>query len=88
MSSMLQTKLVENKKTSADHFNAIMVNHDLNSLLSKRDSVTRNLDQLKFEAEQDNFRVILPDSAVGSQNCVEQQTRSNTWRLRPWRSCS
>jgi succinoglycan biosynthesis transport protein ExoP len=61
--SMLQTKLVETKKTSTDHFNAIMVNHDLNSLLSKKDSVTRNLEQLKFEAEQDNFRVFLLDSA-------------------------
>jgi polysaccharide biosynthesis transport protein len=61
--NMLQTKLVESKKTSGEHFNAIMVNHDLNSLLSKRDSVTRNLDQLKFEAEQDNFRVILQDAA-------------------------
>jgi succinoglycan biosynthesis transport protein ExoP len=61
--SMLQTKLVETKKTSGDHFHAIMLNHDLNSLLSKKDSVTRNLEQLKFEAEQDNFRVILQDAA-------------------------
>ena len=60
---MLQTKLVESKKTSSDHFNAIMLNHDLNSLLSKRESVNRNLEQLKFEAEQDNFRVILQDAA-------------------------
>jgi polysaccharide biosynthesis transport protein len=59
---MLQAKLVESKKTSSEHFNAIMLNHELNSLLSKRDSVTRNLEQLKFEAEQD-FRVDLQERA-------------------------
>jgi hypothetical protein len=60
---MLQTKLVETKKTSSEHFNAIMLNHDLNNLLSKKESVTRNLEQLKFEAEQDDFRIMVLEPA-------------------------
>jgi polysaccharide biosynthesis transport protein len=61
---MLEIKVVENNKTNADNFNAMMLKHDLGSILSKMDSVSRNLDQLKFEAEQDTFRVILQDSAA------------------------
>ena len=37
---------------------------EVESLLTKREQVTRHLDQLRFEAEQDNFRVFLQDEAV------------------------
>ena len=61
---MLQIDMVETKKSSAENFNAMLLQHELNSLLSKKESVSRHLDQLKFEAVQDNFRVSLQDEAA------------------------
>jgi succinoglycan biosynthesis transport protein ExoP len=61
---MLEIKLVDSKKTNKEHFSAILLNYELNSLLSKRESISKNLDQLKFEAEQDTFRVMLQDKAA------------------------
>ena len=61
---MLEIKVVENNKTSAHNFNAMMLRHDLSSILNKKESVSRNLDQLKLESEQDTFRVILQDIAA------------------------
>ena len=61
---MLEINLVESKKTNGDTFRAMMLNHDLNNLMNKQDSVSKNLEQLKFEAEQDEYRVFLQDIAA------------------------
>jgi polysaccharide biosynthesis transport protein len=59
----LQVQKVEKSETNREAFNISLLNHELNSLLGKQDQITKNLEQLKFEAEQENFRVMLQDAA-------------------------
>ncbi len=59
----LQAQEVKKGESNTDTFNLMLLNHELNSLLGKQDHITKNLEQLKFEAEQDNFRVMLQDTA-------------------------
>jgi hypothetical protein len=48
----------------ADNFNFKLIDHEIESLFSKMDRVTKNLEQLNFEAAQENFRVMLLDAAA------------------------
>ena len=59
----MKTQEVKNNETNRDAFHAMLLDHELKSLLNKQDQVGKNLEQLKFEAEQDNFRVLLQDPA-------------------------
>ena len=59
----LQAQEVKKGESNTDTFNLMLLNHELNSLLGKQDHITKNLEQLKFEAEQESFRVMLQDPA-------------------------
>jgi polysaccharide biosynthesis transport protein len=59
--------------TGINSAEARSLNRRLDSLLNKHDSVTKNLDQLKFEAEQDNFRIILQDAASVPRIALNQE---------------
>jgi len=65
---MFEEVKVENKTTNSGTFNAMLLNHELNSLMSQDDQVKKNLGQLQFEANQDIFRVVLQDKASVPKN--------------------
>ena len=55
---------VEQKASNDDSFEASYLNHQIQSLLNWEEIVKRNLEQLKFEASQDKYRVVLVDPAA------------------------
>ena len=59
---------VEQKVTNDDTFEASFLSHQIQSLQSWEEMVKRNLEQLKFEAGQDKYRVVLVDSAAASKS--------------------
>ena len=59
---------VEQKVTNDDTFEAAYLSHQVQSLQSWEEMVRRNLEQLKFEASQDKYRVVLVDSAAASKS--------------------
>jgi polysaccharide biosynthesis transport protein len=59
----LQVQDVKKSETNSEAFNINMLDRELGSLLGKKEQITKNLEQLKFEAEQENFRVMLQDAA-------------------------
>lgn len=67
---------VQNAKTNDQTFELTYLTHQLNVLMSKEDQVRKNLDQLRFEASQDRYRVILVDPASAPK------TPSNSLRLK------
>jgi polysaccharide biosynthesis transport protein len=67
---------VDQKLTNDDTFEATYLNHQVSSLLSGEEQVKKNLEQLKWEAGQDKYRVTLYDSASASR------TPSNNKRLK------
>ena len=67
---------VEHKASNDDTFEAAFLSHQVQSLLNWEEVVKRNLEQLKFEAGQDKYRVVLVDSAAASR------TPSNNKRLK------
>ena len=67
---------VEQKVTNDDTFEATYLNHQIQSLLNWEELVKKNLEQLKFEASQDKYRVVLVDSAAAPK------TPSNNKRLK------
>src|SRR5262249_19300882 len=54
---------MEKKVVNNDTFDAMYLNYEVNSLLSKKEQIRTNLDQLKFEAKREFFRVTLVDVA-------------------------
>jgi len=60
---MLETVKIESKTTSIDTHNAMLLDHDLGTLMTDRDHLKRNLEQLQFEALREDFRVELLDKA-------------------------
>ena len=58
---------VEHKPTGNDGFESSFLTHQIQSLQSWEDVVKRNLEQLKFEASQDKYRVVLVDAATPSR---------------------
>jgi hypothetical protein len=56
-------KVIINKVQDTDQPTDPVLNHELTTLLSRRDQVQRNLAQLLFEAQQESFRVVLQDLA-------------------------
>ena len=67
---------VEHKASNDDSFEATFLSHQVQSLLNWEEVVKRNLEQLKFEASQEVYRVVLVDSAAASR------TPSNNKRLK------
>ena len=59
---------VEQKVTHDDKFEAGFLSHQIETLQSWEERVKRNLEQLKFEASQDKYRVVLVDSAAASRS--------------------
>ena len=59
---------VEQKVTNDDTFEASFLSHQVQSLQSWEEMVKRNLEQLRFEASQDKYRVVLVDSAAASKS--------------------
>jgi polysaccharide biosynthesis transport protein len=59
---------VEQKVTNDDTFEAAFLSHQIQSLQGWEETVKRNLEQLKFEAGQDKYRVVLVDSAAASKS--------------------
>jgi polysaccharide biosynthesis transport protein len=58
---------VEQKKTNDDTFEATYLNYQVSSLMNWEEVVKKNLEQLKFEAGQDKYRVVLVDPAAASK---------------------
>jgi polysaccharide biosynthesis transport protein len=67
---------VEHKATNDDTFEAVFLSHQVDSLQRREEIVKGNLEQLKFEASQDKYRVVLVDSAMASR------TPSNNKRVK------
>ena len=61
---MLDAVKIESKTTSSDTLNAMLLNRELSSLISRKELVTKNFTQLQFEANEENFRVVLLDPAA------------------------
>jgi len=59
---------VEQKVTNDDTFEASFLGHQIQSLQIWEEMVKRNLEQLRFEASQDKYRVVLVDSAAASKS--------------------
>ena len=59
---------VDQKQTNDDTFDAVYLNHQLNSLLNREDQVKKLLEQLAFEARRDHYRVTLLDPASAPKN--------------------
>ena len=55
---------VTTKAASNDSFLARMLNSQLDSLMSRHDQVQRNISQLDFQTNQEQFRVVLVDRAT------------------------
>ena len=70
---MLDAVKVESKTTSSDTFNAMLLNHELSSLMTRDDQVKKNLAQLQFEALQEVFQVDPAGQGLGSENPHQQQ---------------
>jgi capsular exopolysaccharide synthesis family protein len=59
---------VEQKATNDDTFEASYLNYQVQSLLVWEQIVKKNLEQLKFEASQDKYRVVLVDPAAAPRS--------------------
>ena len=68
MAELFKVMEVEQKVTNDDTFEASFLSHQIQSLQSWEEMVKRNLEQLKFEASQDKYRVVLVDSAAASKS--------------------
>ena len=66
LSKQFQETQVEHKATDDDAFQATVLSKQVESLLGWEEMVKRNLEQLKFEASQDKYRVVLVDSAAAA----------------------
>jgi succinoglycan biosynthesis transport protein ExoP len=64
LATMLEAAKLNDKTTNSDAFRTLLLNHELQSLLNRKDQVHRNLDQVMFEAQQDTYRVVLQDPAA------------------------
>ena len=58
---------VEHKASNDDSFEATFLSHQVQSLLKWEEVVKGNLEQLKFEASQEQYRVVPVDAAAASQ---------------------
>ena len=63
LSELFKAIQVEQKATNDDTFEAGYLAHQVQSLLNWQEVVKKNLEQLKFEASQDKYRVVLVDPA-------------------------
>jgi polysaccharide biosynthesis transport protein len=68
LAELFKVVQVEQKVTNDDTFEASFLSHQIQSLQSREDMVGRNLEQLKFEASQDKYRVFLHDPAAASKS--------------------
>jgi len=55
---------IEEKSSNNDAVNFTFANHELTSLLTSRDQVQRNLSQVEFESNQEQYRISLLDPAA------------------------
>ena len=60
----LEQLKVVTKVQNDDTLNAMLLNQELSTLISRKELVTKNLAQLQFEANEENFRVVLLDPAA------------------------
>ena len=68
--AQLKVMQVEQKETNDDTFEATYLTHQVSSLMELEDQLKKNLAQLKFEANQDRYRVALIDPAAAPKICV------------------
>ena len=59
---------VDQQATNDDTFDATFLDYEIRKMQSREDQVEKNLEQLKFEAQQDKFRVVLVDPASAPKN--------------------
>ena len=60
---LFKTMKVEQQATNDDTFDATYLDYEVRKMQNREDQVDRNLEQLKFEAAQDRYRVVLVDPA-------------------------
>ena len=73
LSELFKAIQVEQKVTNDDTFEATYLDHQVQSLLNWQEVVKKNLEQLKFEASQDKYRVVLVDPASAPKDSVDQK---------------
>ncbi len=69
----LKTIQVEAVETNDDTFEAKYLNHQIESLMVLEDQVKKNLEQLKFEASQDRYRVECIDPASAPKEATNNK---------------
>jgi polysaccharide biosynthesis transport protein len=69
----LKELIVVEKEVNNDSFEATFVNHQLDILLKREEQVGTNLQQLEFEANQQNVRVSLLDPAVPPKGSTDNK---------------
>lgn len=57
LAKMYEEQKVEEKSVSTDSFQFAYSNHELTSLLNRREQVVKNLSQVEFETSQEEYRV-------------------------------
>jgi succinoglycan biosynthesis transport protein ExoP len=65
---LFKTMKVEQQATNDDTFEATYLDYEVRKMQNREDQVDRNLEQLKFEAQRDNYRVVLVDLASAPKN--------------------
>jgi uncharacterized protein involved in exopolysaccharide biosynthesis len=69
-------KIKVERAAEVEEFETTYLSHQINSLMTWENQVRKNLEQLKFEADQDKYRVVLVDPASAPK------TPSNNNRLK------
>jgi succinoglycan biosynthesis transport protein ExoP len=65
--ALFKNMQVEQKETNDDTFEATYLGKQIDSLMKWEEQVQKNLEQLRFEANQDKYRVVLIDPATTSK---------------------
>jgi succinoglycan biosynthesis transport protein ExoP len=66
--ALFKVMQVEQRETNDDTFEATYLTKQIDSLMGLEQQVQRNLEQLRFEANQDKYRVVLVDPASASKS--------------------
>jgi capsular polysaccharide biosynthesis protein len=82
--TLLKEMEFKQKGVNEDTFEYTSVNYELGNLLHWQGQVRNNLEQLKYEAAHERYRV----RRIEEASAAKAPRLSNTWRPRRWGSCS
>jgi hypothetical protein len=72
----LEKLQVQDVAANDDAFEIQYLNHQIATLMSREDQVKKNLEQLRFEANQDQYRVVLVDPASAPKSPSSDSRRN------------